>query len=464
MFRPIVKNIIEANKSIKEANDKQQASELQKTKNEATAKIARQVVHDIKSPLTSLEFLVKSAGKKLVESERLIAKQSIERISDILSTLSIKNSNSEKSEIKEELVDSLIKRIISEKRLEFKSKENVEIELINELPYGSFVNISKSSFLRAISNLVNNSSEAAVDGKNILITIKLEVADDKCRISIMDNGKGIDKEKIFTVFDHGVSYDKELGSGLGLTYAKDTIEKLNGKLSLNSIKGEGTTVLIDLPLVTAPQWFKTSVTISSQYICIIDDDDSIHSIWNELLVNLDVDIKHFKHAAEFERWYLSYGKGLDCLYMFDLELIGSNKNGLDLIEEYNLTNFSTLVTSHYDDNQVQLRALKNNIKIIPKDLVANISIKSSIDSEQGIVLIDDDELVHLSWKLASKKKTLSSLLITQLIALLKIVRTLIKIFLSILTLCQADGVRGDIESKRIYDLGLKIYLRQWYEL
>ena len=67
-------------------------------------------------------------------------------------------------------------------------------------------------------------------------------------IKISDNGLGINKgaqEKVFDIF-YRENADKK-GSGLGLYLVKNSVEKLNGTISLQSDKGVGTTIEISLP-------------------------------------------------------------------------------------------------------------------------------------------------------------------------------------------------------------------------
>jgi signal transduction histidine kinase len=69
------------------------------------------------------------------------------------------------------------------------------------------------------------------------------------RISIKDNGRGIPenlKEKIFEPFYTTKAVGK--GTGLGLSISHGIIEKLNGRIEVNSRVGEGTEFAIILPV------------------------------------------------------------------------------------------------------------------------------------------------------------------------------------------------------------------------
>jgi signal transduction histidine kinase len=416
--------------------------------------LSNQVVHDIKSPLTSLEYLVKNVGGKLEEKERLIAIQSLERISDILSSLGGKKQDRERDEPRVEIIDPMIKRIISEKRLEFKSKNNIELRLNNNIPYGTFVKISKTDFYRTMSNLINNSGEAAFQDKKLFIDITLSTQAGECVITIKDNGRGIPEDAISRVFQHGVSIGKDSGSGIGLTSAKETIEKYKGSLSLSSHEGEGTVVIIELPIVSAPGWFQTELKITTSNICIIDDDDSIHSIWDEILSGKNLSITHIKSSDEFELWFGGINKS-DFSFLFDLELLGSKINGLELIEKFNLETRSTLVTSHYDDKSVQDQAQKLGVKIIPKDSASSILIDFSPAVPRQIVLIDDDKLIHAGWQMAAAKRKVDLSLYFTIDDFIEDAHRFPKDVTIYIDSTLSNGVNGEIESKKIYDLGFK---------
>ncbi|MEH2467903.1 ATP-binding sensor histidine kinase [Nostoc sp.] len=82
------------------------------------------------------------------------------------------------------------------------------------------------------------------------IIIKTSLENESVKIAIIDNGKGMNESVKQKIFDHlfttkGVGK----GTGLGLAIARQIIEEThNGKLSFNSVLGEGTEFLIEIPL------------------------------------------------------------------------------------------------------------------------------------------------------------------------------------------------------------------------
>lgn len=103
--------------------------------------------------------------------------------------------------------------------------------------------------------------ENAVKFSNIeggLVTISTSVENNMAKISIMDNGIGIEEEykkKIFTNFTQADSSDtrKYGGLGLGLSLAKKLVELHDGTITFESEFGKGTTFNIFLPIERRPK-------------------------------------------------------------------------------------------------------------------------------------------------------------------------------------------------------------------
>jgi signal transduction histidine kinase len=106
----------------------------------------------------------------------------------------------------------------------------------------------RSQLLRALHNVVANALHAIPEtgGQIILACRKHEGC---ARIVIKDNGSGIAPERLEKVFEpYFTTKPAGKGTGLGLSITKKIIEEHNGAIQLQSIQGEGTEVIIDLPL------------------------------------------------------------------------------------------------------------------------------------------------------------------------------------------------------------------------
>lgn len=92
------------------------------------------------------------------------------------------------------------------------------------------------------------------------IIVKTTIENYYLKISIADNGKGISEDVKVHIFDH-LFTTKEVnkGTGLGLAIAQQIVqEKHGGKITVNSVLGQGTEFVISLPLTDESS--KNSVT------------------------------------------------------------------------------------------------------------------------------------------------------------------------------------------------------------
>lgn len=376
-------------------------------KNISTAMMnqAQQVAHDIRSPLSALNLMLPFMNV-LPEDNRLIIRQSIQRINDIANDLLNKESSEKSVKIKNTSLNSPIElsnthnnifilapaidSIVSEKRIQFRDKINVQIEVDLSESYGLFINFNQVELKRILSNLINNSVEAFPNNTG-KVEIKVLGYSNTIRIQIKDNGKGIPQNILKTLGQKGVSFQKETdtnsGTRLGLFHAKSTIEKYGGKFEILSELGLGTYVNINISPAVSPEWFIEKILISKNTSIIsVDDDVSIHGLWrnrfrslqNKLIDSVEIDFMSFTSTNVFTDWFSSQdeNKIKNSIFIIDYEFINQNINGLDLIEKLNLhQNLKTiLVTSRYDDPNIQNKCIDLKLKLIPKSQVGYIPI------------------------------------------------------------------------------------------
>ena len=394
--------------------------EIQKeSKVKALGEIAAQVAHDVRSPLAALDMVVKEVGSSFPEDMRVMIRMAIGRIQDIANNLIEKNREQlvrgqNQEEFGVQLLSSLIDSLISEKRMQFRSKIGVEIE--NKLTaesYGLFAKIQPVEFKRLLSNLINNAVEACSDrGK---ITISLSGHSETVAVYVQDDGKGIPSEILANLMNRGETYDKEGGSGLGLYHARKSLEEIGGSLRLESTIGKGTRAIISLPRQKHPEWFVEKINLTEGIqIVVLDDDQTVHQIWRGRFESLrlydqEIQLHHFSTPRDLIDWQESSDRSVSpVLYLVDYELLGQLETGLDVIEKLGIHAQSILVTSRYEEPTVRDRCSSLKLRLIPKGMAGFVSIELSTDpgktrmEKLDAVLIDDDHLVRMTWERAAE--------------------------------------------------------------
>jgi PAS domain S-box-containing protein len=110
------------------------------------------------------------------------------------------------------------------------------------------VEIDRTLMRQALTNLIKNGLQAVGEGGEIRVQAKR--IDDRAELWIQDNGCGIsqdDQKKIFEPF----FTTKREGTGLGLAITQKTILSHHGSLTVKSDPGEGTLVIVSLPINTS---------------------------------------------------------------------------------------------------------------------------------------------------------------------------------------------------------------------
>jgi hypothetical protein len=334
----------------------------------------------------------------------------VSRIRDISNNLVLKNKKKQpeqfdtKEEASVQLLSSLLDSIVSEKRMQFRPRMGIEINyFLGRESYGIFSLIQPIEFKRMISNLVNNAVESIeLEGQ---VNLTIQVDKDWIEICIQDQGRGIPSEILSRLGQRGETHKKEGGSGLGLYHARVSAQSWGGDLSIDSQVGIGTAVKVRLPRALPPHWFLSQIKVSPEMtIVVLDDDSSIHRIWDSRFEPLQVQnplvkVLHFSSPGDFSYWMNHDQLEGRILYLTDYEFIDDEENGLTVIEKHRLGASAILVTSHYENKQIRETCKRLGVKLIPKSMAGFVPI--SVDSSPvryDAVLIDDDDLIHLTWK------------------------------------------------------------------
>ncbi len=264
------------NKELKET----QAALMEEKKRALLAGIGKSIAHEINNPLTPLamnlyfvkgildkmenlhqkclvesgeknrkEFseALETAKRKLLEAEK--GKERIKGIVQTLRDLVRKRTGEKKAVQLKIIVDSAIEEMKYQTYWETLSAPNIEVHIPMSLPFISGITHDlQGVFVNLIINALH-AMENRATGKQITIEADVdEESADMIKIKFSDNGCGIPKELQEKVFEHGFTTKGNKGTGIGLFYCKDNIERVHhGIMSVKSEVGVGTCFTIKLP-------------------------------------------------------------------------------------------------------------------------------------------------------------------------------------------------------------------------
>lgn len=221
--------------------------------------LMRVVSHDIRNPVTGIigvAQLLKESHDSLSEDDQITMFQTIEDSGRKI----------------QKLVNDLLQKDVAEKGIGRLNKEKVSIdELVNsvvklhqptaltkqisfdlDLESKIQLDLDRQKMDQVLGNLVSNALKFTPDGGVVSIRLQ-DNSNDHVKIKISDNGIGIPKEKLETLFSdteneiQRAGTKGEEGSGIGLGIIKQFTELHGGEVQVDSKEGEGTTFTIVLP-------------------------------------------------------------------------------------------------------------------------------------------------------------------------------------------------------------------------
>jgi two-component system sporulation sensor kinase B len=214
-------------------------------KMDVVSQIAASISHEVRNPLTVIKGfieLLKTPDLSQNDKERYIqhALRELSTAEAIISDyLAFAKPAIEK--VEPIVIDKEIKNLI-EVIKPFANMNTVKVT--NQLGSG-MVLANTNYFRQCILNLMKNAIESMENGGELKV---LSLTDkNHAIIKISDNGIGMSKEQINR---YGEPYysNKEKGTGLGSMVVLKTVQTMNGKLDIESVPSDGTTIMITLPM------------------------------------------------------------------------------------------------------------------------------------------------------------------------------------------------------------------------
>ena len=214
------------------------------------------VAHDLRNPFTSVlgftEILLggyntftREEIRAYAEHIRKSARNTYNLLDNLLQWGRIQTNRIECSPVKLNLHNRVDKVL----NLLRPSAQNKEINIIDRTIENTFVKADKHMFQSVMQNLVTNAIKFT--NRKGTIEITMNETNTKYKISVTDNGIGISKEILETLFcidspNTRAGTEKESGTGLGLIICKDMMEKMGGTIEVESEPNKGSKFTITL--------------------------------------------------------------------------------------------------------------------------------------------------------------------------------------------------------------------------
>jgi signal transduction histidine kinase len=164
------------------------------------------------------------------------------------------------------------------------------------------IRFDRSQFELALLNLASNARDAMPDGGVLNLTASATDASNLC-IRVSDNGKGMSEDVRRRIFEpFYTTKPAGSGTGLGLTVIYGLVERAGGQLDVESAPGEGTTLLIRLPLATH-EIMASSAPPDTQAlrVLLIEDEDELRNLLGEALRHSGCEVQAVATGAEAEQ-------------------------------------------------------------------------------------------------------------------------------------------------------------------
>ena len=261
-FSKVTRDITDRKKLLDELQEHTRELEIQIAERERTnaelEAFSYSVSHDLRAPLRAIEgfasALEEDYGAELDETAKDYLKQ-------------IQSASIRMNRLVQDLLDygrlNRIELVLQPVDI----KLTIE-QLVQQLNVGGSVLILEGEMDRKVlaheptliqifTNLISNALKFQKPGVKPKVVVRSEdVSNGRVRISLIDNGIGIapqHRERIFNVFERLHGMDEFPGTGIGLAIVKRGVERMGGRVGVDSVLGQGSTFWLELPVATEGQ-------------------------------------------------------------------------------------------------------------------------------------------------------------------------------------------------------------------
>ncbi len=227
------------------------------------------VSHELRTPLAAIYGSAQTLRRddlELDDARReslldVIADES-ERLTRIAGDILLANTlDSDRLRLEREPVDlgGLTQEVVDQMRTCFAEREDISIRFSSP-ELDASVSGDADKLRQILMNLIENAVKYSPDGGQI--EVGLEFRENRVRVIVRDEGIGIPPGEEQRIFGKFYRVDPQLtrgvgGTGLGLYISRELVRRMQGRVSVASHEGKGSTFFVDLPLAPAPALSET---------------------------------------------------------------------------------------------------------------------------------------------------------------------------------------------------------------
>lgn len=307
-----IKNILE--ELVKANNEAESSSRLK-------SNFLANISHEIRTPLNSVvgfsnllltDGLAKEVREEYIEHINHNSEKLLQIIGDIIDLSRLESSQIEIT-YEEASVNSIVNEVIEEARQVIRRNEkSIILNIKNQFEESTDLIFTDRIWLRRVlTHLMDNAVKFTLNGS---IEFSYYVEDKDLMFKIRDTGIGINKENLGRIFEE---FRQEIdghhrpfeGLGIGLTLAKEVIERMGGKIYVESEKGIGSVFSFAIPYRPAgssrtrlnaliKDQLISPVDWSSKKCLLVDDNKDVLIYLNRILLDTGIIILASRSGPE----------------------------------------------------------------------------------------------------------------------------------------------------------------------
>jgi PAS domain S-box-containing protein len=289
------------------------ANEEAEASNRLKSSFLANISHEIRTPLNSVvgfsnlllsNDLTKEVKEEYIEHINHNSEKLLQIIGDIIDLSRLESSQIEIT-YEEASVNAIVSEIVEEARLGIRRNEKpIILNVKNQFEESTDLIFTDRIWLkRVLNHLMDNAVKFTLDGS---IEFSYYRENDDLFFKIKDTGIGINKENLGRIFEE---FRQEIdghhrpfeGLGIGLTLAKEVIERMGGKIYVESEKGIGSEFSFSIPYRPAgstksklkailKEQMINTLNWSSRKCLLVDDNKDVLIYMNRILLDTGINI------------------------------------------------------------------------------------------------------------------------------------------------------------------------------